>query len=135
MSAPVAGWYADPTGSPVLRYWSGTAWTESTQPLPGQAPPASPYGGQYGGPLGPNGSGPAPAPTPSSFLARNKLMLITVAICAVYVLVATESRFVFFGILPVLMTVRSFQAREPLAIVAAAVAVLTIVYSVYQLNH
>jgi len=27
-----AGWYPDPRGGPGLRYWSGQAWTEHTQP-------------------------------------------------------------------------------------------------------
>jgi Protein of unknown function (DUF2510) len=27
-----AGWYADPSGAPVQRYWDGTRWTESTHP-------------------------------------------------------------------------------------------------------
>lgn len=35
---PPAGWYPDPGNSQQLRYWSGSAWTEHTQPN-GQTPP------------------------------------------------------------------------------------------------
>jgi hypothetical protein len=30
-----AGWYADPWGSQVLRWYDGTQWTDHTSPLPG----------------------------------------------------------------------------------------------------
>jgi hypothetical protein len=39
---PVAGWYADPAGSELVRYWDGSAWTEHTAPKPVQIPPAPP---------------------------------------------------------------------------------------------
>ena len=41
------GWYPDPEGKPCSRWWTGTAWSEQTRPLPpGQqmtptAPPAA----------------------------------------------------------------------------------------------
>ncbi|WP_440712091.1 DUF2510 domain-containing protein [Gordonia sp. FQ] len=32
-----AGWYPDPNGAPLQRYWDGAAWTEHTAPqAPGQ---------------------------------------------------------------------------------------------------
>ena len=31
-----AGWYPDPDGSPLQRYWDGTAWTEHTRDAPDQ---------------------------------------------------------------------------------------------------
>ncbi|KIZ13717.1 phospholipid scramblase-related protein [Streptomyces natalensis] len=34
------GWYQDPYGTPVLRWWDGYRWTEHTQPHPPQATPA-----------------------------------------------------------------------------------------------
>lgn len=32
MSSVPAGWYADPQGNPVDRYWDGEAWTEQSRP-------------------------------------------------------------------------------------------------------
>jgi hypothetical protein len=34
VTGPAAGWYADPDGQPIQRYWDGTAWTEHTRPAP-----------------------------------------------------------------------------------------------------
>jgi hypothetical protein len=37
-AGPPPGWYADPSGSPALRWWDGTAWTEHlSQPAVGVA--------------------------------------------------------------------------------------------------
>lgn len=30
---PMAGWYPDPEGKPMLRYWDGGAWTEQFAPM------------------------------------------------------------------------------------------------------
>jgi len=30
---PAAGWYPDPSGSPLLRWWDGERWTDSTHPV------------------------------------------------------------------------------------------------------
>ena len=39
-----AGWYADPAGSPQLRWWDGTQWTSHFQaPAQAQAPAYAPY--------------------------------------------------------------------------------------------
>lgn len=45
-AAAPAGWYPDPHGQPVLRWWDGVSWNEQTQAAaqPGMtAPPAMPY--------------------------------------------------------------------------------------------
>ncbi|QNK81420.1 DUF2510 domain-containing protein [Nakamurella sp. PAMC28650] len=152
MTAPTAGWYSDPNGAPTLRYWNGTAWTDATQQAPSpavQSPygQAGPYGqtGTYPGafPAGPNPSyayPPAPTPPPgggaaAGLWAQNKTSFITVAICIVYLVIAGFSHLVFFGILPVLYTVRSFQAKESLAWLAAAVTVVTIGFSIWRTTH
>ncbi|MEO7752219.1 MAG: NINE protein [Terracoccus sp.] len=37
-----AGWYPDPEGKPVSRYWDGDGWTDQTGPmLPAPAPPSA----------------------------------------------------------------------------------------------
>jgi hypothetical protein len=37
-AGPQAGWYPDPSGSPVLRWWDGAAWTDHTHAVPQAAP-------------------------------------------------------------------------------------------------
>ena len=32
--APSPGWYRDPSGEPLLRWWAGNAWSEHTHPYP-----------------------------------------------------------------------------------------------------
>lgn len=40
---PPAGWYPDPEGQPVMRWWDGTSWREQTQVAApnGTLPPSS----------------------------------------------------------------------------------------------
>lgn len=42
MTQVAPGWYPDPGGQPVLRYWDGGVWTAATSPLPSTAAPAEP---------------------------------------------------------------------------------------------
>lgn len=35
-----AGWYPDPEGNPLTRYWDGSAWTDQTGPAAPAAAPA-----------------------------------------------------------------------------------------------
>ena len=139
MTAPVAGWYADPNGGTDLRYWDGATWTSSTQPAPAVQPAAAssypqpgypaqfqPYAGQPYPPVNAPAT-PAPASPAANLLARSKFTLITIAICVVYYIIDKSAHVVFLGILPVVMTARSFQAKEPFAIIGAAIAALTIV--------
>ncbi|MFC4531271.1 DUF2510 domain-containing protein [Sphaerisporangium dianthi] len=64
MTQTPAGWYPDPYGSPQLRWWDGTQWTDATHPLEsssGQAPVTS---GQWSRPEGtpPAGAGSQQGP-------------------------------------------------------------------------
>jgi hypothetical protein len=38
---PPAGWYPDPSGAPVQRYWDGTAWSGQEAPRATTLPPSS----------------------------------------------------------------------------------------------
>jgi len=43
-----AGWYPDPAGSPLQRWWDGSHWSETTQPAPAANPYAPMQGQGYG---------------------------------------------------------------------------------------
>lgn len=40
------GWYPDPAGSPMLRWWNGTAWTDRLEPARPELQPAAGYSTQ-----------------------------------------------------------------------------------------
>lgn len=40
---PPFGWYPDPTGLPMLRWWTGTAWTEQLESPRPELQPAIAY--------------------------------------------------------------------------------------------
>ncbi|WP_062435212.1 DUF2510 domain-containing protein [Herbidospora daliensis] len=42
MTTTPAGWYPDPYGSPQLRWWDGSQWTDATHALEGQDAPETP---------------------------------------------------------------------------------------------
>lgn len=48
--AAPAGWYADPSGLPALRWWDGQEWTSHVQPGAVGAPPTTISAGWRGGP-------------------------------------------------------------------------------------
>ncbi|GII66234.1 hypothetical protein Skr01_63190 [Sphaerisporangium krabiense] len=65
MTQTPAGWYPDPYGTPQLRWWDGTQWTDATHPLessPGQSGPVST--GQWAQPGQAAQSGPGASPQP-----------------------------------------------------------------------
>jgi hypothetical protein len=128
--SPTPGWYADPQGLQSYRWWDGQSWTAHATNGPSPAAVGVPaHSGLYGGPMTAAAAAPTqwrPAATASGW-QRNKLAFITVGIVAVYVILALKAHVYILGILPVMMSIRSKNQNEPLAIVAimaAAVAVL-----------
>lgn len=65
---PPSGWYADPWGGPVQRWWNGANWTGHVRPDPAAAYGYGPYGA-YGAPGSsaplPGSAHPPPAGPPS----------------------------------------------------------------------
>lgn len=43
---PPFGWYPDPTGLPMLRWWTGTEWTEQLETPRPELQPAAGYSTQ-----------------------------------------------------------------------------------------
>ncbi|MEM9562544.1 MAG: DUF2510 domain-containing protein [Actinomycetota bacterium] len=64
MSDPVAGWYPDPYDDRRLRYWDGSAWTESVTDQPPATPAAPGPAGPWAEPSGPAAAGPTAAGPP-----------------------------------------------------------------------
>jgi hypothetical protein len=155
------GWHPDPADPAAsMRWWDGTRWTSDVRPLAG--PPPSPYAGSpgpYGGSAaGPYGGPPGPANRPfgssggtppgwygptgppqwsgteASFARRNQRSLTATGVAILYIIVAITSHLVFFGILPLLFSVRAWQARETLAPLAIAASVVAILVSVIALT-
>jgi hypothetical protein len=63
MSSPApAGWYADPSGLPALRWWDGQEWTSHVQPGAPATPPTTISAGWRGGPATKPIGEPAPGP-------------------------------------------------------------------------
>lgn len=62
---PEAGWYADPEGKPMSRYWDGSSWTDQLAPLSTSGP------GQLGTPYTVDATGQPVSP--SSRLAATLL--------------------------------------------------------------
>jgi hypothetical protein len=142
-----------------MRWWDGSQWTSDVRPIPGP-PPGSyrggpgPYGGSsgpYGGPSGPgNGQsgpfggtppgwyGPTGPPqwsgTEVSFARRNQRSLTATGVATLYIIVAVASHLVFFGILPLILSIRAWQAKETLAPLAIAATIVAILVSVVALT-
>jgi hypothetical protein len=149
MSEAVAGWYPDPAGGAQQRWWDGAQWTNDTAPVAAGAgypaqQPAWVYGQsvQQGYPQGQYGQQTAGypiqgtnAPQQASSWRRNRYSFITMIVGVVYVLLAFEAHLVVIGILPVLMTVRAFRAREKLAPAAALVAGIAVAIGLFALSR
>jgi hypothetical protein len=136
------GWHPDPQNPALsLRWWDGTQWTGDVRPSTPTAPP--PLGNAWD--AGHNWNNSAPAGWPPSgqpgpyagqtFARRNQRSLTAVGVAAVYVLIAFTAHIVFFGILPILFSVRAYKGREPLAPLAIAAAAVAVVVAIVTLVH
>jgi hypothetical protein len=141
-SSPPPGWYSDPSDATSMRWWDGQSWTMSTQPLPAPQPvavsagaptyaaaPAAPAAFAASPSTFPAAPTPyaqhAPAPAAHSATSRNRYALTTFGVVALYILVAMTTGFVLIGIVPLMLSIRSLSAKEPLgpfALVAALIA-------------
>ena len=137
------GWHPDPQDPALsLRWWDGTQWTGDVRP---SAPTAPPPMGNASWDAGRTWSNSAPAAWSSSsqpgpyteqtFARRNQRSLTAVGVAALYVLIAVTAHVVFFGILPILFSVRAYRAREPLAPLAIAAAAVAVVVAIASLVH
>jgi hypothetical protein len=148
--APSPGWYADPQGVALYRWWDGLAWTSHTADGQ-QSAQSSPQPGFYGAtvnaaPAQTQAYAPAQGPAyPTQFgqppragikqRNDNHYAFITVGVVALYVLIAWKAHIYVLGILPVMMSVRSKQRNEPLAVLAIAAAVVAVLVAILGLTH
>jgi uncharacterized membrane protein HdeD (DUF308 family) len=63
----------------------------------------------------------------ATFARRNQRSLTAAGVAALYIIVAITTHIVFFGIFPLILSVRAWQARETLAPLAIAVTAVAII--------
>ena len=81
------------------------------------------------GAAGPGGFGS------QTFLRRNQQSLYAIALATVYLVLSLSAHLVLFGIVPLFMSSRAWRHREPLAPVAIAASVITLLVAVATLTH
>jgi hypothetical protein len=137
MTTAPAGWHPDPSNpNGALRYWDGSSWTEHTAPHAPAAPaaaynPTVPYAPYATHPAYASGLGSV---APRSFLQRNTFSFVTIGFVLLYVVLAFAVHIVLLGILPVIMCVRAFRAKEQLAPAAAVAAVAAVGFALIALS-
>ena len=149
MTQAVAGWYPDPAGGPLSRWWDGAQWTEATMPAPAYASGYAPSGYASGYEPGyepgyaaqGNGYGYGTAhsayrpvqPPNRTFFQANRYTCLAVGFAVGYLLLALFAHLVVLGIVPVVMSLRAFRGKEPYAIASAIAAGLAVIVGVSHL--
>jgi hypothetical protein len=142
-SPPPPGWYADPGGTPQLRWWDGNTWTANlsgfappvaTQPVapvtaPAIPPQAAPYGYQPVPPTMRYGT------EPKTVWQSNPHAMRAMIVTAIYLVIAITTPLGLLGIVPILASGRSFQAGEKLAPYAMGAAALALIVGIVKLTH
>jgi hypothetical protein len=82
----------------------------------------------------PHGWGPVTTSMSSLARSGNQFAFVTFGFAAFYILLAAMTHFVLIGVVPILMAVRSLNAREKLAPYAMGVAILTVIISFVTLS-
>jgi hypothetical protein len=148
---PPPGWYPDPSSSRIYRWWDGQAWTKHTsvgQPVAVQPPapvaavqvPEVASAPVFATAQFPSAQLPTPSPANAAFAPnrasagtsiwrRNQLAFTTMGIVAVYLVLAAETHIVMLGLMPIMMSARSWQRKERLAGVAVCAAIVAVLVS------
>jgi hypothetical protein len=65
----------------------------------------------------------------AQFVEANRYTLLTIGVAIVYIIFAAATGFIYAALLPIGLSVRAYQLREPSAPVAALAAVAVVVVS------
>jgi hypothetical protein len=133
MTSPAPGWYPDPSGAPALKWWDGYHWTDHQQYQSATAQPPGPLGGWYA--PGSTSAPTAVAVQRHSARVKNTYASITFGVVALYLVLTVSAGISVLGILPALMTYRSFRAQEKLAPVALIATVVAIGFALWVRSH
>jgi hypothetical protein len=124
------GWYPDPSGSSDHRWFDGVQWTATTAPAPPQQFWTAPVSAAGTSPLGLGHSPHTSLGQPTGTMARNRYTAITAGIAALYLLLAITVHVALIGILPIVMSLRAFRAKEPLAPLSAVIAGISLIVAI-----